>query len=398
MWSRGERALLLLFFCELSHVSAWSPVVFPVAPGLCISSHRPCSRLPSLGGRQGKARFKNGGHQGRPLRLFASSSDLAAKVVGSDGVCGDIDPMFASVLLRAAGNVRGFDLRQIAVASAGLQVWKSALIKGRLPVKNDFADVDSDTWPQNPLFFHFSGVLAELQLPRFVLRHPDTANAVLLSMLQLSIDFVDKAQEIFSTQNRQDGCRDGAEAGQESPQSAVQIPSDGEEMRAIAAELAEELTSQWAGVVGGVRIMDQLFGAQHGLLDAEGGGGGGGGFGVDDGVWRHSGWRAMPDLQRRVSSMQELRHLISLLGRRASARGANLNKFAPQVASEDSQIGVANDPSARTSVNGLTLSSSLTEMLPSEAVLLKGTSPTLRRLFLAKKVEAKLLSYELSGW
>jgi uncharacterized protein with von Willebrand factor type A (vWA) domain len=52
----------------------------------------------------------------------------------------------------------------------------------------------------------------------------------------------------------------------------------------------------------------------------------------------------------------------------------------------------------RSSVSGLTLSSSLSEMLPSEAVLLKSSSPALRRLFLAKKVESKLLGYQMSGW
>ncbi|KAL3920267.1 MAG: hypothetical protein SGILL_003347 [Bacillariaceae sp.] len=37
-------------------------------------------------------------------------------------------------------------------------------------------------------------------------------------------------------------------------------------------------------------------------------------------------------------------------------------------------------------------------MLPSEAVLLRGSSPILRQLFLAKWAESKLLSYELSGY
>ena len=37
-------------------------------------------------------------------------------------------------------------------------------------------------------------MLADLQLPRFVLRHPQTASAVLLSMLQLTIDFSEQSQ------------------------------------------------------------------------------------------------------------------------------------------------------------------------------------------------------------
>ena len=74
-----------------------------------------------------------------------------------------------------------------------------------------------------------------------------------------------------------------------------------------------------------------------------------------------------------------------------------MHKFSPQILAPDSTLSVQIDPAARASVNGLTLSSSLTEMVPSEAMLLRSSSPTLRRLFLAKKVEAKLLSYELSG-
>ena len=37
-------------------------------------------------------------------------------------------------------------------------------------------------------------MLANLQLPRFVLRHPQTASAVLLSMLQLTINFSEQSQ------------------------------------------------------------------------------------------------------------------------------------------------------------------------------------------------------------
>ena len=94
--------------------------------------------------------------------------------------------------------------------------------------------------------------------------------------------------------------------------------------------------------------------------------------------------------------MVELHHLMKVLGRRPSAEGSHaLHKFAPRKLDRSGGLGAQFDPATRTSVSGLTLSSSLSEMLPSEAVLLRGT---LWRLFLAKKAESKLLSYELSGW
>jgi len=335
---------------------------------------------------------------GPPSAKTAPIARGAGQIVG--GICGDSDPLMANVLLRAAASVRGFDLSQVEAASSGLRVWRSVLVKGRLPVEGDFEREEGSVWPKDPLFSHLSQVLADLQLPRFVLRHPDTVNAVLLTMLQLAINFIEKLQDISSPPDPQDAVSRGShevalrqEAGEEGDEQSF----NDEKFEALAAELAGEMAAQWGGVIGGVNVLDQLFGVQHGLLDAAGQGGGGDGFGVHDGVWRHSGWRTMPELQRRVASMPELRELMKQLGRRPSAQGASINKFAPQVPAK-SDLGVQKDPIARSCVNGLTLSGSLSEMLPSEAVLLRSASPTLRRLFLAKRVEAKLLSYELSGW
>ena len=102
------------------------------------------------------------------------------------------------------------------------------------------------------------------------------------------------------------------------------------------------------------------------------------GFGLNDGIWTHSGWEVMPALQVRLSKMPELRLLISSLGKRPSAEGKEVQKFPPQVRSSRSALGVEIDPFSLDSVRGITRTSSLTEMLPSEAALLKG-SPALRR-------------------
>ena len=59
---------------------------------------------------------------------------------------------------------------------------------------------------------------------------------------------------------------------------------------------------------------------------------------------------------------------MSALGRRPSALGKALHKFPEQAVAREKTLGVQQDPTARTSVTGLTLSGSLSDMLPAEAV------------------------------
>ena len=288
----------------------------------------------------------------------------------ASGICGDVDSVLASVLMHAARNIQGFDLTNIEAASSGLQVWSAVLKRGRLP---DYADFPYNVkWPEDPLFSRFTGVLADLQMPRFVMRHPDTASAVLLSMLQLTIDFIEQSQSQSHSARIDDALLpqtlQPAEEHAQDTATAEQNSQPGD-LELLAQELAAELQAQWGGVVGGVDALDQLFGAQHGLLDALAGGGGSGSFGLHDGVWSHSGWRALPALQRQLTAMPELRTLMSALGRRPSALGKALHKFPEQAVSREKTLGVQKDPTARTSVKGLTLSGSLSDMLPSEAVL-----------------------------
>ncbi|MGB1596555.1 MAG: vWA domain-containing protein, partial [Promethearchaeia archaeon] len=292
-------------------------------------------------------------------------------------------------------------MRSVADAAAGLRVWREMLQKGRLPMDEDFQAAGGPVWPTEPLFSRFVDVLAELQLPRFVMRHPDTSSAVLLRMLQLTIDFLEQTQ-FAETSDTLDSLADTGGGHADSDRGCSAHDPDGLEqqagLEALADELTGEMVAEWAGVISGVHTLDQLFGMQHGLLDAGNQGGGGSSFGLHDGVWQHSGWRAIPQLQLRLAQMPELKALMAQLGRRPSARGGSISKFPPQTAVADGAPGVALDPASRASVSGLALSSSLSEMLPSEAVLLRSATPTLRRLFLAKKAEAKLLSYQLTGW
>ena len=137
--------------------------------------------------------------------------------------------------------------------------------------------------------YRFITVLTDLQLPRFVMRHPDTASAVLLSMLQLTIDFAEQSQP--APNEPVDEALPPKTSGKHNEDDTSQVMGDenhqqrsAEELEALADELAADLVAQWGGVIAGVQTLDDLFGVQHGLLDVAGSGGGGDGFGQHDGA------------------------------------------------------------------------------------------------------------------
>ena len=290
-------------------------------------------------------------------------------------------------------------------AMIGLTTWDTALRKARTPILNDFLDVNQSVWPEEPLFSHLCTTLAELGLPRLVRRHPEILTSVLLGVAKLVNEYTkalrqgklviveeridDDENEIFT-----DDYDPSMEDHMQESFEYEQLSS--EELEKLAESLASSLVTDWGSLVQGVSLLDKVFGYNHGLLDVQGQVG----FGIEDGVWKHSGWESLPDLQQRLSSMPELRNLLSRLGRRPSSEGEDIRRFQRRKISysNDDMIGVESDPSNPASVNGLTTSGSFSAMLPSEAVLLKSSFPSLRWLFLSKKAEEKLLSYELSGW
>ena len=95
----------------------------------------------------------------------------------------NLHPVITSALLRASrDNPRRFGLDGTSRSLGGLRVWGEALRRGRLPTEVEFDN--GAIWPERPLYDELVRVLIDLELPRFVLRHPETADAVLLSMLR----------------------------------------------------------------------------------------------------------------------------------------------------------------------------------------------------------------------
>lgn len=313
-----------------------------------------------------------------------------------------LEPLLTNALQEASSS--SFHVGGLSTASQGVRVWRKTLEKGHLPVEEDF---DDGVWPCQPLYSNVCQKMVELQLPRFVLNHPETTSFILLSIIRMSIEFYkevytieDDTEFVSQNENAGDKLEEGSNLIDYEKFTEVDVQMKESTIDQVAKESTEMLDEEYGDVINGVSILDQLFGLDHELLEANQvtSDGSVNGFGLADGVWQHSGWKEIPALQSKIAAMPEVKDLLKKLGRRPTAEDSNgSQKFAPRKPNVDGAMGAEFDPNQRESVSGVTLSGSFSEMLPSEAVLLRG-SPALRRLFLAKKVEAKLSSYEMSGW
>ena len=296
------------------------------------------------------------------------------------------------------------NVRFLLESNGGVRVWRNCLINGRLPdAQHDF-DKQAMLWPPHPLFDKVCQAMVQLELPRLVLRHAEIVETVLSTLVSMVLQFRQAQQKYERSTTLKHESTDKTDSEEfpstinDTDQSALTNESlDGQELEILAEELVQDvLLEEWSEFVSGVSSLDRLFGANHKLLlnqDQNAG------FGLHDGVWQHSGWKRLEQIQQdQLASIPELKRLMKDIGRRPSNENQNsVSRFVPRQHDPNGSLGAQFDPFRPESVSGLTLSGSLTEMLPSEAVLLKG-SPPLRRLFLAKKAEAKLLSYERAGW
>merc|ERR1740124_520734 len=388
-----------------------------------------------------------------------------------------------SLLMLEHGGTGGHGTGIESAASRGLQVWRTALLKGRLPLPAEFAAaIEADggyddgyddgrppageeslvtVWPMKPLFSHLIDAMATLQLPRLVLRHPDTVSAVLITLVKLTQTFHEQLQlhtlphddEYDDEYEYEDGEDEDEDMDNTDMENAFTHDEDtiineiylyddyddnedtlsGEDIERLAEETAQTLVQQWEGVVHGSNMLDYLFGRNHGILTpsppsttSPPSQNPSDGFGVQDGVWQRTGWKILPDLQAHIDNMAELRTLLDRLGRRPTARpppgrrdaDGRRHRFPPRVEDREGGEGATFDGTLKEEVEGIGYSNKLGEMLPSEAVLLRATTKSndddddddhnndnhiitpspLRLLFLAKLAESKLLSYSHAGY
>ena len=352
------------------------------------------------------------------MRCLARLSLIILSLLAPADAFSSIDPLLTSYLLRSVRDESGessggasvdtddgrraahFTFNDYMQATAGLQSWESSLRKGRLPLgKGDF--VKDDVWPVEPLFGKVSDVMSRLGLPRLVRRHPEIKSSVLLEVARIVVEFTRSRErgKLVVVEDQEDELEEDPWAIDDETNDSIEFeyrPMLGGELEKLAEQLANNIQDQFGSVVQGVSLLDKVFGYDHGLLDMSQEKG----FGLQDGVWSHTGWKPVPELQRKLTQMPELKELLGRLGKRPSSLGQDVKRFKARKRSysQDDQIGVEMDPLDPTALSGLTLSGQLTAMLPSEAVLLRSSFKSLRWLFLAKRAEGKLLSYEQSGW
>ena len=166
--------------------------------------------------------------------------------------------------------------------------------------------------------------------------------------------------------------------------------------------LSDQLKVEWGVPLERLGTLDAMFGNHHGLL-----GDGPWSYALTDGIWEHDGWKPMAEVQAQLRDMPLLRTLIRDLGRRPSASG-ELRRGPPTQSARNSPPGVSWSSETPFRVEGLRRSGDLSRLLPSEMALLAAgrheeavnsrAGKNLRRLFLSKLVEKRLMTYELSNW
>lgn len=322
-------------------------------------------------------------------------------------------------------------------AASSLKTWKDSLRKGVLPTAG------SMSWPEEPFRSKLMGALYELEMPRFCRRHPQLLDSLLRQMLELSAEF--EAQREEMNDDQYDGLEQQAkqpksgkgEQGEERMDDAIasdepieggvhksdadtdeksakelqfhmelnqgeskdkdllpdeqsQQSKDDKILSETAERMAEELIEQWAPITEKLDMASHMFDNIESLLE------GPEGFDITTSVWRHSGWRELDSLRKKLENLKELRELVRSLGR-GGGKGP-LRKSTAERSVPRNPLGVVRSPLEPVETRSLTRSDDLSRMLPSEAALLAMGGKYGRLLHFSRRAERNLTSYERSGW
>ena len=362
-----------------------------------------------------------------------------------------IEKEFFECIMELPGttNVRSLKSRLLSLAQ-----WNSKLSKGTLPKADDL------TWPEEPFRSKFLDVLRKLGMARFTQKHPKLLASLLRQFLQLAKEFevelMNNEQEQSrspenspssqnpETNNQQENQNEGQtgnspsqgnEAAEGEPESSEEsgagsmsneaskseleveledINDDGsasapgdagkdDDSSGFAEDLVENMLQkfedQWAPAMEALDTAQEAFDDIEPLLE------GPEGFDASAAVWHNTGWKQLQSLKKKLENLKELRELVRSLGR-GGGKGP-IRRAPQQVYKSGMPLGVIRSEESPEETRGLTRSGDISRMLPSEARLLasgwpkgdmKKGSKACRRLFLARRAERTLLSYERAGW
>jgi hypothetical protein len=92
-------------------------------------------------------------------------------------------------------------IKDISSITAGLNIWKQALLNGHLPefdTNTDHANrevTESYIWPEKVLSKELNSVFTRLELPFLTNRHPELIPSVLKALLEITINFSNRVIE-----------------------------------------------------------------------------------------------------------------------------------------------------------------------------------------------------------
>jgi uncharacterized protein with von Willebrand factor type A (vWA) domain len=349
--------------------------------------------------------------------------------------------LFESVMdLPGTTNVRTMRSRLLSLAR-----WNTKLSKGSLPKAEEL------TWPEEPFRSKFLETLRKLGMARFTQKHPKLLGSLMKQFMQLARDFEIEAmqnQDVADDQSKSSNSErpppsssssdppeeqenqegGGPSQGDESMEGEdgegkerdpdqvdvdMQEASSGENMadddenqdsaggdfaEALAEKMLEKFEEEWSPALDALEAAEEAFDDLDPLMD------GTEGFDAAQAVWHHTGWKQLASLRKKLENLKELRDLVRSLGR-GGGKGP-LRRAPQQLYMTGMPQGVIRSEESPEETKGLTRSGDLSRMLPIEARLLasgkiksdKQASSISRRLFMARRAERMLLSYERAGW
>ena len=292
---------------------------------------------------------------------------------------------------------------------------------------------DCCCWPSQPLFNSMIQSMTNIRIGGFVRNHPEVINSLLLHVLRMNIDFRDIYQShlhqeeieddddtMIMKYDDNDDDDDDVLLKQQPQKHKQQHEQESEQNKAslcilqqkIAKDITEKyIVKKWTNLVNGMNSLDKVID----ITTVQGGNKNNGGssssgsslftlfndddnidsidmtntntdpsssHGFNDGIWHHTGWKELPDLQQHVSTLPKLKELMERIGGRptvsSSSSSSKNERFARRIKDKEGVNAACRDsmsinmPPDDPSMYGLARTGRLSLMLPSEAVMLLG--------------------------
>ena len=292
-----------------------------------------------------------------------------------------------------------------------LKTWQAELSKGILPrvVSDDDGEGGEENalvWPEEPFQSQFLNTLAELEMASLTRRYPKLANTLLKNMMDLV-----EAFEANFTENVEEEDVSEDETPQQSSNMRAALQDDGSEESSeekplpdpnqdLVNDLIEDFKKEWEPIAEALDASEQFFEDMTDMVDMK--------DNMDHNIdtlstsqslWKHSGWKEIKDLSRKLEKLPQLRTLVRDLGRGSRGRGPKRLANAEEYKSGNPE-GLISSNLVIEETAGVFRSGEIMNMLPSEASLLAAgkRKPILKQLWHSKRIERSLLSYERVGW